>query len=82
MKEESTERGRRLVTRNNWIVCSLLAFVMALEGAGRQHYSIVNNPAYFVGSFIGTLIFIIVLLVIIRGLYRLFTKKRSSTTPA
>lgn len=72
-KDESTGQGGRLVTRNNWIICSIVAFVVALQSVGRQGYSILHNPAYFVGSFIGTLLLILLFVVVVRGLYRIFT---------
>jgi hypothetical protein len=70
---QKKQKGERLVTGKNWIVCSLIALFLAFGNAK-------NYPGagldYLFGTFIGTLVFVVLIWVAVRGVYRLITRKR------
>lgn len=66
-EEQPPKTGERLVTRNGWIGCALVALLLT---AGKRHIG--EGAIEFVERFIGSLAVVVVVWVI----FRLITQKR------
>ena len=69
---KTDQRGDRLVTRTNWIVCSVIALLITVSNSNSYPGA---GIAYLLGRFIGSLV-IVVFWITVRGIYRWVTKKR------
>jgi len=69
--QKSKTKGERWVTKNEWIVCSVLALVSALT-------ALRFGAAVFIEVLIGRLAAIVIIWVIVRGVYRWIANKRTA----
>jgi sorbitol-specific phosphotransferase system component IIBC len=79
-KEEQPKRSKgrrnRLVTRNDWIGCSLVSLLLTLSNTRQQGISLTGNPAEWLQTFVGKLAVIVIFWVVVKGLFHWLTKKR------
>jgi hypothetical protein len=69
--QESKTKGERWVTKNEWIVCSVLAGASAFT-------ALRFGAIVFVEVFIGRLAAFVIIWVIVRGIYRWIANKRTA----
>jgi Kef-type K+ transport system membrane component KefB len=73
-EDQPKQARQRLVTRNDWIGCSLVAILLTLANAKNQPNA---GIAGLLGAFIGSLVVVVLIWVMGRGIVRWFTKKRA-----
>ena len=78
---QKKERGERLVTRNDYIVCGLISLLVGTSNAARDGLYLRADPVGFIAFLLGTFAAVLIFWVCVRGIYRWLTKKKPAPPP-